>query len=328
MTLVDRPILVLVDHTEHGELAPASAQVLTAARTLTSGGIAALSTVATPDVAGLQRYGATDILIPELGGASPRVGAVVADALAAAAAEIAPAAILCTANYLGREITGRLGVTLSGGAVVDAISLEFGDGGLSVTKSTLAGAWTTTALVTRGTPVVAVRPGAYEALPADPAGETPTVREVPVTLSAEATGITVVSSDAQSGSGRVPLTEAQVVVVGGRGTDGDFGPVEALADLLGGAVGATRVCSDEGWVPRSLQIGQTGVNISPNLYIGLGVSGAIHHTAGMQSSAHIVAVCDDPDAPIFEMCDFGVVGDLFEVVPQAISAIEKARAGQ
>ena len=112
------------------------------------------------------------------------------------------------------------------------------------------------------------------------------------------------------------------------GEDGGQGTLEvrSLADALGGAVGATRVACDEGWAPRAEQIGQTGLTVTPNLYIGLGVSGAIHHTVGMQSAAHIVAVCDDPDAPIFEIADFGVVGDVTEVVPAALAIIEEARS--
>ncbi|CRH93978.1 Electron transfer flavoprotein large subunit [Chlamydia trachomatis] len=136
--------------------------------------------------------------------------------------------------------------------------------------------------------------------------------------------MTVVCSSALESTG-VSLTEASTVVVAGRGTNGDVNIVNELADELGAAVGATRVVCDEGWAPRTMQIGQTGLSVSPNLYIGLGVSGAIHHTVGMQSSAHIVAVCDDPDAPIFEIADFGVVGDMFEVIPAALEEIKKAR---
>ena len=150
--------------------------------------------------------------------------------------------------------------------------------------------------------------------------------EVPV--SAEAAAVRLVSREATSVASGPALTEARTVVVGGRGVDGDFDLVRSLAEPLGAAVGATRVACDEGWAPRGEQIGQTGLSVSPNLYVGLGVSGAVHHTVGMQSSAHIVAVCDDPDAPIFELADFGVVGDVAEVVPQALDEIRKARAAE
>ena len=152
-----------------------------------------------------------------------------------------------------------------------------------------------------------------------------TPQALAVELSPEASAIQVVSSVPDEEEG-VSLTDASTVVCGGRGVDGDFELVRSVAQALGGAVGATRVACDEGWAPRSEQIGQTGLTVTPNLYIGLGVSGAIHHTVGMQSSAHIVAVCDDPDAPIFEIADFGVVGDVTEVVPAALAAIEEARS--
>ena len=132
----------------------------------------------------------------------------------------------------------------------------------------------------------------------------------------------------QSGDGRPKVTEAQVVVVGGRGAGQDWSLVEDLADALGAGIGATRDAVDEGWAKRSAQIGQTGVTIAPKLYISLGVSGAIHHTIGMMSSGTIVAVCDDPDAPIFEIADFGVVGDLYEIVPQALEHIRAWRANE
>ncbi|GAB3217982.1 hypothetical protein GCM10027586_10990 [Kineococcus gypseus] len=125
---------------------------------------------------------------------------------------------------------------------------------------------------------------------------------------------------------RPALAEAEVVVVGGRGTDGDFAPVEELADVLGGAVGATRVATDEGWIGHEAQVGQTGVTISPRLYVGAGVSGAVHHRGGMDASVTVVAVNEDPDAPIFEFADYGVVGDLTEVLP-ALSAEIRRRRG-
>ena len=136
--------------------------------------------------------------------------------------------------------------------------------------------------------------------------------------------IEVVSSVADEEEG-VSLSDASTVVCGGRGVDGDFELVHSLA-APGRCRGRDRVACDEGWAPRAEQIGQTGLTVTPNLYIGLGVSGAIHHTVGIQSAAHIVAVCDDPDAPIFEIADFGVVGDVAEVVPAALAIIEEARA--
>ena len=124
-------------------------------------------------------------------------------------------------------------------------------------------------------------------------------------------------------SGRPDLSAAQVVVVGGRGTEGDFSLVAELADVLGGAVGATRVATDEGWIDHEAQIGQTGVTVSPRLYIGAGVSGAVHHRGGMQSAGTIVAVNNDPEAPIFEIADLGIVGDLQTVLPAATQELRR-----
>lgn len=328
MTVLDRPVLVLTDHTgddmQGYTLTTPSRQLLTLARRLTSGPLVAVALNPAPDMEALGAQGVATVLVPDLAGYSPRVSAVVGDALVACAKAVEPALIMTVANYRGREVAARVAVALRSGAAVDVSAVEVGTDGLRVTKTALAGSWTTTVRITRGTPVIALRPSVVTEEDA-PAATVPVRQDLTVTYSTEAGAVEVVSSAEQERTGRVGLTEARTVVVGGRGTDGDFGPVEALADALGGAVGATRVASDEGWVPRSIQIGQTGVNVAPNVYIGLGVSGAIHHTVGMQSSAHIVAVCDDPDAPIFEIADFGVVGDLFEVVPQAIAAIEAAR---
>ncbi|WP_454925597.1 electron transfer flavoprotein subunit alpha/FixB family protein, partial [Actinomyces gerencseriae] len=146
-----------------------------------------------------------------------------------------------------------------------------------------------------------------------------------VPLSAEAAAVRLVSRERAAATAGPDLAGARTVVVGGRGVDGDFDLVRSLADSLGAAVGATRVACDEGWVERSAQIGQTGETISPRLYIGLGVSGAVHHTSGIQGAGTIVAVCDDSEAPIFEMADFGVVGDVTEVVPQLVSELARLR---
>lgn len=325
------PVVVVTDHTgddaQGYTLTLASAQLLTMARSLTTGPVVAVALNPAPDMAALAAQGVGEVLVPDLADHSPRVSAVVADAVRAclpAAGE--PAALLCVSNYRGREVVARLAAQLDSGAAVDVSAVEVEDGEVRARKSALAGAWSTYFHVTHGMPVIAVRPSSVEAQDAaEPS--TPTRRDIPVDFSPEALAPTVEASVPQADTGRASLTEAQVVVVGGRGTGGDFSPVEALADVLGGAVGATRVASDEGWVPRALQIGQTGVSVAPKLYIGLGVSGAIHHTVGMQSSQHIVAVCDDPDAPIFEIADFGVVGDLFEVVPQAIEALRREGVG-
>lgn len=325
MEQVTSPILVITDHVGNIEdgfvLTSPSKQLLTLARQLTTGRIDAIALNPAPDTKALAEYGVTRVFTPDLTEMSPRVAAVVADAAyEAAKQDDSYAAVLNVSNYRGREVAAGLAVRLGSGAAVDVTACRVLDGQLEAKKSVLAGSWTTIFTVTRGTPVIALRPSSVEAVPA----QTPTDPEIialDVEYSRPARGVEVVSSEEQAGSGRVSLTEAPVVVCGGRGVDGDFTMVEELADHLGGAVGATRVACDEGWVDRTAQIGQTGVSIAPNLYVGLGVSGAVHHSCGIQASKTIVAVCDDPDAPIFEIADFGVVGDVNEVVPQALKAL-------
>ncbi|WP_026460959.1 electron transfer flavoprotein subunit alpha/FixB family protein [Schaalia suimastitidis] len=329
MTTFDRPVLVLTDHvgddTNGYTLTEASRQLLTLARRLTSAEVDAVALNTAPDMAALGLQGVTTVFVPDLAGQSPRLSGVVSDALLACIAHIQPAVVLAVSNYRGKEVCARVAATLDSGAAVDVTDAAVSpDGGLLITRSALAGSWTTHVSITRGTPIIALRPSAVEeAVAAVPT--TPSRHDLAVTYSTQAQSVTVISSAEQNTNGRVSLTQARTVVVGGRGTDGDFSVVESLADALGGAVGATRVASDEGWVPRSIQIGQTGLSVSPKLYIGLGVSGAIHHTVGMQSSEYIVAICDDPDAPIFEIADFGVVGDIFDIVPQTIAALNEMR---
>lgn len=325
---LSRPILVLVDHSgsdaEGWTLTPASAQLVSRARSLSGAGAAVLALTRGADLAALGRLGVSRVLVPAIGASAPRVSAQVADAVHAAVSTGEFGALLLVSTYRGREVASRIATLMDSGVVADATGLEIEGDSLIATTTALAGSWSNRLRVSGALPVAAVRPGSFEEAPAaEPV--TAVIEEITVTPSPEAAAVELVSSTAQTGSGRVALTEASTVVVAGRGTNGEMDIVEALADELGAAIGATRVVCDEGWAPRSLQIGQTGVSVSPNLYIGVGVSGAIHHTVGMQSSAHIVAVCDDPDAPIFEMADFGVVGDLFEVLPQAIGALRSAR---
>jgi len=321
------PVLVVVDHQDGLPTGPAT-EVLTAARGL-GGPVAAvwLGAAAPGDAARaeLGRFGVGTVHVPELDGLAPQLAPVATEAVAAVVAHSAPRAVLLVSTYAGKELAAGLAVALGSGAVVDADGVERrADGTLAAGKTVFGASWQTVCTVTRGTPVVALRPTAVAAEPAAQATD-PDVVTVPVTFSERARAVTVVERTEHPRSGRVPLTEAQTVVVGGRGTEGDFSAVEELAELLGGAVGATRDVTDEGWREHSEQVGQTGVTVAPRLYIGVGVSGAVHHTVGMQASQTIVAVNTDPEAPIFEIADFGVVGDAAEVLPQAIEAIRRHR---
>lgn len=320
------PVLVLADHAAgQARLTPAAGQLLTLARSLTSGSVDALVLTDAIDMGALGALGADRVLSAPLGGAA-RASVAGADAVVAALEAGSYGLVLLPSDYRGREIAGAVAATTDAGVVSGASSVSYDGGVLEIAKTALAGSWSLRIVVEDQTPVVGVASGAVdEARAASPT--TPAVEALDVALSPRAQAVAVLASTPEDTDG-VSLADASTVVVGGRGVDGDFAMVKELADALGGAVGATRVACDEGWAPRGEQIGQTGLSVSPNLYVGLGVSGAVHHTVGMQSSAHIVAVCDDPDAPIFELADFGVVGDVAEVVPQAIDEIRKARAAE
>jgi len=268
----------------------------------------------------LGQYGAAAVLSVSDPAIEEYLVAPKAEALAQIATERSAAAILISSSAEGKEIAGRLAVKLGSGLITDATDVA-ADG--STTQSVFAGNWTVRASVTHGAAVITVKPNAVppEAAPAEPS-----VSEVSVTISEAAKGARIVASEPRSASGRPELTEAAIVVSGGRGTGGDFAAVESLADALGGAVGASRAAVDSGWYPHAYQVGQTGKTVSPQLYVAAGISGAIQHRAGMQTSKAIVAVNKDPEAPIFALADLGVVGDLQTVLP-AVTEQVKARRG-
>ena len=190
------------------------------------------------------------------------------------------------------------------------------------TQSVFAGNFTVTAKVTQGTPIITVKPNSASPVEAAGAGA---VEEFAATISDDAKKAQIVAAQPRKATGRPELTEAAIVVSGGRGTGGNFEPIEGLADSLGAAVGASRAAVDSGWMPHTFQVGQTGKTVSPQLYVANGISGAIQHRAGMQTSKTIVAVNKDEEAPIFELVDFGVVGDLHAVLPAATEEINKRK---
>jgi electron transfer flavoprotein alpha subunit len=315
-------VLVLVDHTD-GELKKVTAELLTAAREL---GEPSAVVVGAPGTASklkesLASYGAAKVYVAESEDAASYLVTPKVDALAALAERSAPAAVVVTASAEGKEVAGRLAVRVGGGLLVDVVGVN-SEGG--VEHSVFGGAYTVKARSTKGTPIISVRPGAIEAVAAEGAAAEETV-ELPAVDPAKSARITGV--EPAVGGERPELTEASVVVSGGRGVGSaeKFEVVEKLADSLGAAVGASRAAVDSGYYPAQFQVGQTGKTVSPQLYIALGISGAIQHRAGMQTSKTIIAVNKDSEAPIFDIADFGVVGDLFKVAPQLTEEITKRK---
>jgi electron transfer flavoprotein alpha subunit len=313
-------VLVLVDSAA-GQVKKVTLELLTAARQL---GTPAAVVVGAPGVAAplwdrLGEYGAAKVYIAEGEDIAGYSVAPKAEALAVVAERARPAAVLVSSTPENKEIAARLAVKLGSGLIYDAVGLD-GDG--NFTQQIFGAAFTVTVKATVGTPVVTVRPNSFAPAPSAATAEQVTVD---VTVSDAAKGARIVRSVAEERGSRPDLREASVVVSGGRGVGNaeNFAVIEKLADALGAAVGASRAVVDAGWVPHTLQVGQTGVTVSPQLYVAVGISGAIQHRAGMQTSKTVVAINKDPEAPIFELADFGIVGDLFQVAPQLTDEITK-----
>jgi electron transfer flavoprotein alpha subunit len=313
-------ILVLVDHVD-GEVKKVTFELLTLARR--HGEAAAVWVGPGYEAAKdkLAEYGPAKVYVAADEELTSYVVAPKAELLAQLVAERSPAAVFLPSTGEGKEIAGRLAVKTGSGVLTDVVAVEEGFVG---EHSIFGGAIVSHAKVSKGTPIVAVRPNstAPESAPSTPAEE-----QVSVGLSEAAKGARVVEKVVQEKGERPELTEAAIVVSGGRGVGGaeNFKIIEELADSLGAAVGASRAATDAGWYPHTFQVGQTGKTVSPQLYIAVGISGAIQHRAGMQTSKTIVAINKDPEAPIFELVDYGVVGDLFQVAPQLTEEINKRK---
>ncbi|MET7841388.1 electron transfer flavoprotein subunit alpha/FixB family protein [Streptomyces sp. NPDC005356] len=316
-------ILVLVDHID-GTVRKTTLELLTLARRLGEPSAVFLGTGAAEATETLGRYGARKIYVVDVPEVESLLVTPAVDALVDIARSTDPAAILTPSHSDGRETAARVALRLESGLITDAVDVTQGEAGPVTEQSVFAATYQVTAHVTQGTPVITVKPNATapEAAPT-----TPSVTKWDVALGPAQSGVKVLSRTPRERGDRPELTEADMVVSGGRGVNGgeNFAVIERVADALGAAVGASRAAVDAGWYPHSHQVGQTGTQVSPQLYLAAGISGAIQHRAGMQTSKTIVAVNKDKEAPIFELADYGVVGDLFTVLPQLAEEIESRK---
>ena len=316
-------VLVLAEHTSGGEVKKVTVELLTAARRLGAPSVVWTGPGAQAARDRLAEFGAERVYVADSPDLADYPVAPAAELLAQLVSEKSPAAVLVAGTTEGKEIAGRLAVKTNSGVLTDATGLSAaGDGTPVAEQPNFGGAITVTSRVVRGTPIIAVRPNAISPEPASGAAE---ITQVSFAASDAAKAARVTEHVVAEKGARPDLTEAQIVVSGGRGTGSaeGFKVIESLADALGAAVGASRAVTDAGWYPHQFQVGQTGKTVSPQLYMAVGISGAIQHRAGMQTSKTIIAVNKDPEAPIFEIADFGIVGDLFTVVPQLLEEIGK-----
>ena len=317
-------ILVLAEHSDES-VKKVTTELLTLARRFGEPSVVWVGQGAEEAQPRLAEFGAATVYVAGDAEFDDYVVAPKAELLAALVAEKSPAAVLVASTAEGREIAGRLAVKTGSGVLTDAVGL---DEGLVAEQSIFGGAIMVQSRVRAGIPIVAVRPNAIapELAPSPGAAQ---LENVTVTVSDVAKSARILERVVQERGERPELTEASIVVSGGRGVGNaeNFALIEKLADSLGAAVGASRAATDAGWYPHQFQVGQTGKTVSPQLYVAVGISGAIQHRAGMQTSKAIMVINKDPEAPIFELADFGVVGDLFRVVPQLTEEIEKRAEG-
>jgi electron transfer flavoprotein alpha subunit len=316
-------VLVLVDHSG-GEVKKVTVELLTAARRLGEPAAVWAGPGAEQGRERLAEFGAATVYVADSADFDEFVVAPKAELLAQLVADKSPAAVLVAGTAEGKEVAGRLAVKTGSGVLTDAIDVTAADGGPATEHANFGGAVTVHAKVRKGTPIIAVRPNSVAAEPAAAAAELVSVH---ATVSDAAKTAKVTERVIAERSERPDLTEASIVVSGGRGTGSaeGFKIIEELADALGAAVGASRAVTDAGWYPHQFQVGQTGKTVSPQLYAAVGISGAIQHRAGMQTSKTIIAINKDSEAPIFEIADYGIVGDLFKVVPQLLEEIGKRK---
>lgn len=320
-------ILVSIEVSYEGRIHDSVPMLLTAASRMGSpiAVVAALPGSSDSLIAQLGDVGAEHVFVLEDESVGKALVTPQVEAVVAATAQFKPLAVLAVNTNDSREATARAAVRLGAGLLVDVVDVRVEGDRVLAKHSVFGGSYDVEATVDKGPVLVTIRVGA---LPSDtqktvPARTVAPRNDVQTVVSAEIRGVEY----APPAGNRPPLRAADIVVSGGRGLGSreGFSLVDELADALGGAVGASRAAVDAGYRPQSFQVGQTGVTVSPQVYVALGISGAIQHRAGMQTSKTIIAINKDEDAPIFEIADFGVVGDVFTVVPQLIQAINSRR---
>ena len=320
--------ILVVAEQRQGQLKPQSLQAMTKGRSLAAelGGKLSVLLIG-KGIEGLaeecKQYGAETIYLAEGDGLEHYAAASYADAVVKAAADADPKAIVFTATVMGKELAPVAGAKLGCGVCTDVTAVEVEDGALSVVKPIYAGKCFATFRSRSFPAAVSLRPNVFAASPADAPGAGEIKRIEAAGSDADPKAVELIAAEGSE----LDVAEASVIVSGGRGIKGpeNFEMIRELAGELGAAVGASRAVVDAGWIEHKHQVGQTGKTVSPNLYVAVGISGAIQHLAGMSSSKLIVAINKDADAPIFQHCDFGIVGDLFKVVPELLEAIKAAR---
>ena len=315
-------ILVLAEHTG-GDVKKVTCELITLARRFGEPAVVWAGSGAEQGQERCAEFGAARMYVAADAEFDDFVVAPTAELLAQLVRDQAPALVLIAGTGEGKEIAARLAVKTDSGLLTDAVDLTPDQEGNPVAEQSIFGGSTVVrSRVKRGTPIVAMRPHSIAPEPASGAAEVS-----PVSLAGEVDGARITGRVVAERGERPDLTEASIVVSGGRGTGGaeGFGIIEKLADALGAAVGASRAVTDAGWYPHQFQVGQTGKTVSPQLYMAIGISGAIQHLAGMGTSKVIVAINKDPEAPIFKVATYGIAGDLFQIVPEVAKAVREAK---
>jgi electron transfer flavoprotein alpha subunit len=313
-------VLVLIDHTD-GAIKKVSLELLAMAAGIGEPSAVFIGPGADAAIATLGEHGAKIVYVADGQAMLDHVVIPKVEVLTKLVTEKSPAAVLIPSSADGKEIAGRLAIAVDSGVITDAVAVS---ADVVATQNVFGGATIVHSKVSKGTPIITVRTNSIAPVQS---GGTATRVDIAADISASASATKVVNRVSVAKSGRPDLSEAAIVVSGGRGVGSDEGftkIIEPLADALGAAVGASRAATDAGWYPHQFQVGQTGKTVSPQLYLASGISGAIQHRAGMQTSKTVVVVNKDADAPIFDLADFGVVGDLHSVVPD-LTALVTAR---